>query len=321
MLDSILRYFIYIFRYSFSFIYDLNRYVKYSNKKYKKLDSHVHKISKIITLYHVLEKGLSMEDIKPNFGRERADLLIYYLKSICNEPNIRNNVHYKASINVLHAYQTHLKSSSVQYKELDEFLMNCSCDYNGNFGGTKLVKSLQENDALKMSFSDLVSNRNSVRFFNGIKVNENTIQKAIQLAINSPSSCNRQSFRVIKVPDDKIDDVLNVQGGANGYKDRINTLLAIGFDIESYQGVGDRYSGYIDASIFGSSLLYSFTSYGVHTLALNWSKPYKIDQRLRNIWDIKDSITICFFIAVGYIDDETRIPYSVKSDINDVYIK
>jgi nitroreductase len=322
MIENLIRYMLYLARYLPHYLYDLNRFVKFSNKKYKMLDELEHRVAKVVTLYHVIEKGLSMESPRPGFGAERVDSLLYYINLYSNDTSFINHIQIKSALLVLNEYQLFLLSCGIDNVELSSFLKRFQSIINDSAanGGTKVIDPLDKECSSKMSFSELVSHRHSVRFFNDIIINSSEIESAISMAMQSPSSCNRQSSRVVKVPLDLIPKVLATQGGANGYSDRIKNLFAICFDNRCYQGVGDRNSGYIDASIFGTSLMYAFTSFGYHTLILNWSKPYHVDVELRKSLDLKPSISVCFFMAVGNIDSSVNVPNSQRNSIKSVYI-
>ena len=66
--------------------------------------------------------------------------------------------------------------------------------------------------------------------------------------------------------------VLELQSGSRGFADKIDKLLIISYDIKSYQGSGDRNTGYIDSSLFAMTLIYALTFMGIGTVPLNWSK-------------------------------------------------
>jgi hypothetical protein len=114
--------------------------------------------------------------------------------------------------------------------------------------------------------------------------------------------------------------LLTLQGGARGFQHKIDKLIILTFDIEAYQGEGDRISGYIDASLFGMTLLYALTQKGIGSISLNWSKSKEIDIQLRTLSNIKKSHNIVFFIGVGMIKDKTKVAASARLDIDEVIV-
>ena len=139
-----------------------------------------------------------------------------------------------------------------------------------------------------------------LEIFRQKEVNIEDIYIAIKLAQRSPSTCNRQSSRIYLIKQKKIiDKLLKLQAGNRGFGHKINKLIMVGYDINSYPlEVGDRYTGYIDASLFAMTLIYSLTFLKLNSIALNWSKPKNIDLELRRLIKIKDSHNIIFFMEL-----------------------
>ena len=60
------------------YVLDMIRYVRYSGIFHKK-NTEIKFISDIIMSYHVLEKGLTMPDMRLGFGVERVNALINFV--------------------------------------------------------------------------------------------------------------------------------------------------------------------------------------------------------------------------------------------------
>ena len=89
--------------------------------------------------------------------------------------------------------------------------------------------------------------RNSMRNFSNEPVCENDIKDAIKLAQLSPQPVT-DSHHVYIISDKIVmEKVLKLQAGSRGFSEKL-MLLMICYDIKSYQGSGDRNSGYIDSS-------------------------------------------------------------------------
>ena len=97
-------------------------------------------------------------------------------------------------------------------------------------------------------------------------------------------------------------------------------LLMICFDIKSYQGPGDRYTGYIDSSLFAMTLIYALTYKGLGSISLNWSKRKELDHKLREIISIQNSHNVVFFVGVGHLNETTKIAVSKRYNLEDVII-
>src|SRR5690606_17726718 len=110
-------------------------------------------------------------------------------------------------------------------------------------------KSFYEN--INRPFDLFSESRKSIRNFTGEIVPESTIHKAIAIALNAPSVCNRQASRVYYIDDKRlIDDALKIQGGFTGYTDNVKQLLIVTCDRNYFYTVGERNQFYIDGGIF-----------------------------------------------------------------------
>ncbi|EAR12264.1 hypothetical protein PI23P_06560 [Polaribacter irgensii 23-P] len=303
-----------------SFYYDLHRFSKYSIKNTYP-SKHTQLTAKIISLYHVIEKGLIMPDRRLGYGKDRIELLITLLKQYKESYSCGLSVHYNSALKVLQTYIDIHKDSTINVDYIVIFLKNESRLEKASGGSFELKKEVFKEKS-KGDFEDLVSIRKSIRNFSKESVSLDTIYDAIKIAQNSPSTCNRQSSRVYLFSEKvKIMQVLKLQEGSRGFDHKIDKLLMIGYDIEAYQGSGDRYSGYIDASLFAMSLLYALTYKGLGSVSLNWSKSKEKDINLRKVINIKESHNIVFFIGVGNLNDKTDIAVSTRHNLDDILLE
>lgn len=319
-IESYLRYFRAYYNYLSHFLYDLKRFSKHSIKRtYPEHKTQL--TAKIISLYHVLEKGLTMPDTRLGFGKERIELLISLLKLYTQKYNGNESEHYKSSLKVLQSYVDLHKETDIDTEYISNFLIKERLDNSCTGGYYEMSKDFFL-DKVQGNFEDIVNVRSSIRNFSNESVSIERIKEAIKLAQQSPSTCNRQAGRVYVINDkNTIKQALELQGGANGFNHKINKLLMVGFDIESYQGSGDRYSGYIDASLFAMSLLYALTYKGLGAVSLNWSKPKETDIKLRNLVNIKPSHNIIFFIGVGHLNDTTKVAVSTRYSLEEILVE
>ena len=318
-IDSYLRYLRALKESFSSYLYDFKRFAKYSIKNtFPNDETQIQ--SKIITLYHVVEKGLIMPKTRLGFGRERILLLIQLLKFYKAKFDPTSSLHYESALKVLKAYVEFHSKTDVDTTYIEEFLRGNSYENKVKGGYFTLdLEIFRENS--RGDFSKLSSIRHSVRDFSEEEVSLEVIKEAIKIAQLSPSTCNRQASRVYLIGEkEKISDVLELQSGARGFSDKINKLLMISYDIKSYQGSGDRNTGYIDASLFAMTLIYALTFTGLGTVSLNWSKTKKLDVRLRDIVNVQESHNVVFFIGVGHLKKETKIAVSTRYKTEDIFI-
>lgn len=318
-LINITRFLVYWSRYSKDFIYDLNRFVAYSNTEHVLIEDNAKLIAKIISLYHVIEKGLSIVNCRPGFGLPRVKKLIEYITMYSTRVDPQNwDIQVISSLKVLNEYNEFNKKHSITNDLLDNFLLQYSnfLEINNIDGGTKLFEI---NNMLKdegISFDSVINSRSSIRNFGKENISFDVIKECVLQAQNAPSTCNRQSSRILHTKNrDLIKKLLNLQGGANGFSADISYLLIICSDLKSYQGVGDRHSGVIDASLFAMTLMYSLTKNKIANISLNWSKTAKDDIALRRLVAMPPSYSVLFFIGLGSYRDSINVPVSTKNTL------
>lgn len=324
ILKNRVRFFIYWLRFLNSFLYDLTRFVKYSNIEYSEFKNTDKLISKIVSLYHVIEKGLSLEHPRVGFGMPRIEMLVRCISIYSRRvPKSDWNKHVISAIWVLDEYFRFNQKHNLSIPLLEKFLKKHSTFLDKNSvivkGGTKKIDIDTINFDESPSFDSVVSFRSSIRHFGSKKLEMSSIDSAIMLAQNSPSTCNRQSTRILRTTDrETIEKALFLQNGANGFSEGITCLLIVCTDLACYQGDGDRHSGIIDASLFGMTLIHSLTRFRIASIPLNWSKTYSEDIKLRKLINIPNSYNVLFFIGLGSFKNGIQVPVSAKSDIVDI---
>lgn len=302
-----------------SFFYDFIRFSRYSiQNTFPKDDIQLQ--SKIISLYHVIEKGLIMPNTRIGYGKDRIELLIKLLKLYDSKFDSISNVHYNSALKVLEVYLDLHKKTDLDLDYIKLFL-NKNGFKNKMQGGYYNLNKQSFIKEAQSNFLDLTKVRKSIRNFSNETVSIDDIRHAIKIAQSSPSTCNRQASRVYLLTNKKkIENVLKLQSGSRGFGNKIDKLLMICFDIKSYQGSGDRYTGYIDASLFAMTLIYALTYKGLGSISLNWSKRKELDLKLREIINIQNSHNVVFFIGVGHLNEATKIAVSKRYNLEDIII-
>ena len=88
------------------------------------------------------------------------------------------------------------------------------------------------------------------------KIDISIIEKAIALARNAPSVCNRQSVEVILVNNkDVAQSILTIQSGMNATAENVNQILIITSEIGSFISPVERNQMFIDGGIFAKFII------------------------------------------------------------------
>lgn len=302
-----------------NFWYDFRRTVQFSSAV--RTGDSKPKLAALLTMtYHGVEKGLSLPNPRPGFGKDLIKLLLSRLNRYVqlyghDEVSV-------VSINALNKYMDFNRAHGIEMPNLAEALNAYNIalrDLQGHTsdGGVKVVKKEDFLKAAKVDLTDFFASRSSVRQYSDQPVELDLIRKAVDMARKTPSCCNRQSGRVWVIQDrDKIQRALDIQRGTRGFTDQIGTLLIVTSDVATFQSEGERYQPWIDGALFGMTLVYALHSLGLVTCMLNWSKRYQTDVAFRREFPVPNSETIVFFLSVGHPPQEFRVPHSFRGDVN-----
>lgn len=278
----------------------------------------------IIMRYHGIEKGLSLPSPRPGFGREKVAELIHMLNDYVAQHGLDYVAH--TAVNALIAYEQFSGEDSLKDLCSEEELENLRSittqaqGVSANFqAGALEVESRQLTDESRLSFEAFCRTRYSVRQFSDKEVAPELIQNAVRTAQKTPSVCNRQSSRVWIVSEsDKIEQILQIGGGARGFDDHVKCLLIVTSDLSCFQSPGERNQCWIDGGMFAMSLLYALHAEGLGSCCMNWSKSRHDDLRLRRVMGISDPESIILIIGVGHLPERFAVARSARKPLSEV---
>jgi len=268
--------------------------------------------------YHSIEKGLAFKDFRPGFGKKKiielSSMLTHVIQDNNSEGELNKLVLYASS--VLHNY---LKLHNEIGYVLDVEVQNAINSVLSKTGNMETVDSIQEyrltntqtqNDEL----TSLIKNRRSVRHFINKTPSIGKVKKAVKMAANCPSACNRQAY-IVRYTDNrnKIENILKIQGGTSGFS-AIPGLLIITFSRKFYHNSIERNSGFIDSGIYIMNLVYTLILEGLGSCILNNAFNEKKDKKMREcIKDVNQYEEFVAFLAIGETDTSALSPASHKA--------
>lgn len=167
----------------------------------------------------------------------------------------------------------------------------------------------------------LAMDRRSVRHFQDRPVEMRDLQKAAQIALMSPSACNRQPlnfYYFTKRAD--IEAVASIPKGAKGFMHQIPLLVAIVGDLSAFAGEDDRHVIYIDGGLAAMSFMYALESLGLSSCPINWPSDTRTDRRFQKLLGTHRAQRVILLIAVGYQKAEGLVPRSTKKNVSDFLV-
>lgn len=307
-----------------NYIYDFWRYTKYSSSVFR--GNSEEKLRALITIhYHSIEKGLSLNNPRPGFGKDAIELLLGHMEQYLKTYGPAK--HLSAPLNALRAYLRYNKEHNVLNPALEDKVDQFEKKYRaalGNIpsgGGVVAITRNEILDSVKGVDADFFMKRFSIRQFSDEDVSMETIEEAVRRAQKTPAVCNRQSGRAwIVTGKDRVEEILKIQGGARGFSQYVNKVIVVTSDLCNFQSPGERYQSWIDGGLFSMSLIYALHSLGLGSCCLNWSMGFKKDMEMKKFLDMPQTETIIMLIAVGALPESLMVAESCRKNTDEVMV-
>jgi nitroreductase len=274
---------------------------------------------------HAIEKGLSHSTFRPGFGKIAVPGLAKEMNDWLAKEHDRDDSFLQSSAAVMKSYfdrhaalDTDVSHFRELFSEASQDLIDRTTHREGGVLPAGQVREVPEIQGDGRSFMDIVYDRRSVREYTDQPVRDEEIAAAVQIAMQSPSVCNRQSARVHQFEDpDVIKAVLDVQGGFGGYA-MPPRLLLVTSDIDAFMFAPERNQGYVDGGLFMMSLLLGLTQVGLGSVSLNTDFGTAKETKVRKLIDIPDHEVLISFIGVGHYADDVLVPRSKRTGVDQI---
>jgi len=267
----------------------------------------------IIKHYHVVEKGMTMPDFRPQFGMPTVKRLIELINIWRRENGDLQNTHFKSAYCVLRAYYDKHNMLGIDVGDIipTECLSYADDLQGSGLGGTKQPEPIKPGDM--EVFDRIAITRHSSRNFREDKIpNLDLINSSIDVAKSTPSVCNRQTWRVHAYTGDLAQSVLAQQNGNRGFGHTVPIVLVITSDMRYFSEVIERYQAWIEGGMFSMNLQLALHARGVGSVALNWSQLNCADVSIRQVGNIPDHERIIMLIGCGYTSDDGLVACSTR---------
>lgn len=297
--------------------YDFYQYFRYSGMFAHK--SRKTRIFKTIKIYHALEKSLSFRDRRSGAGWVNAVKLATYLEDTYALFG-HFSFHEKIGVKVLKDFCDHSQAPLHSQADLIEKFLKRHENMLSVEGGAVAFSTARLEDGKLERPESFFKSRYSVRDFSARNVEQTVIKRAIELAMKTPSACNRQPWHVYHFSDrESIDHALSFQTGNKGFGHEVPCLMIIAADMRAFEASLERNQHLIDGGMFSMSMVMALHSLGVGSCCLNWSQGAKGDLRIRRGLDISPHHAIIMMLAVGYPREHFKVCCSARSPFEEVY--
>jgi nitroreductase len=275
---------------------------------------------------HGLEKGLSRSsNFRPGFGQATVPLLAAEMNKWIDQGGGTDDSFFKIAASVMNTYFERHRAFDMELSDLRALFNSKVWDAiekaEAGKGGALPAAEAREEEvvgAVQRSFLEVAFGRRSVREFTTQPVSDADIQSAVRVAMQAPSVCNRQSWRVHVFEDQALmQAALDLQGGFRGYA-MPPRLLLVTSDLTAFLMAVERNQPYIDGGLFLMMLMLGLQQMGLGSCPLNTAMSKERESSVRKILRIPDSEVFIAFVAVGHYDQGVLVPKSTRIPVEEV---
>lgn len=295
-------------------LYHLMRSLKYASKSSTRNGW----IASMRVRCHILEKGLTMPNTRFGFGQSRIMGILDILR---NSRQYENVEEYLYAIALLKEY---LDLHDRNNQELPVSFRKSIEELTSRFPEIEPLKQIEMTSSEYYShvndpFPIFDKSRRTVRYFEKAAPYEDVVE-AVKLAGYAPSACNRQPVKCHYFEGNKVQEILKVQTGNNGFGHSVPQCIVLTSDA-SMVGAKEYNDSFTNAGIFAMNLSYALYNKKIASCILNWSVLPKDDKKLRRIANIPSSETIILIIVLGKTPEKFKIAVSKRQSVEEYLIK
>ena len=302
------------------FSYDCARYIAYSCTFKKPTRENL--LSEIIMAYHIVEKGLTMPNRRLAFGKDAIRQLMMLIDKFVDEfsaqeQQVRHAIGVLAAYLKLHvdvgfdfgqdiAYWDGIKTFLHRFGEVEPAVQ------------PHLTREEFYRDKDK-PFPSFAAARHTLRNYSEQSLPISRIRQAIELAMTTPSACNRQYWKTYCISSRDIGQkVLDLQEGNRGFGHLADKVLVVTVNLESV-GPKERNDLFTNGGMYLMNLCYALFYYEIAHCILNWSKSPEVDAELRSLIKLPNSESVIAILSCGESPDEFDVAASPRRDLTDVF--
>lgn len=281
--------------------------------------------ARLLMVLHTLEKGLTMPNSRPCFGKDKIEQIYTLVNKLGKEEVDSFEMQYASQL--IYEYELFHK---IQNYELSEYIVNQIKKIRTILPPPPVTQCIDKQSvqlhfnvlnffSKGNSISQFIKSRHTIRNYTDTPIKENIFIEVAELANCAPSSCNRQSCRMHVITEKKhLLSVMDIQGGCRGFGSLSTAVIIVTSDLRCFYDVQERSQPAINSGFFGMNILLGLHERGIGACVLNWSNTKKRDKQLRRLVPtILESEQIEFLICCGYPPEEFDVALSKRKPVED----
>ena len=314
----------------FNYLNNVRKYREYEKDKKFFLNNYMY--SKPITKekleydmifeIHKLEKGFAVKNNLRPFGIDKVKRIIRNIEEYeKNEfkTSFAYNLSYSALQEYLKFYEEKKWTDREEYKIVNKFMHN-----KNKFTYLKVgafdYKNVDFINKININYDDFISSRRSIRNFAPRELSNSDIKKAVNMAIKTPTACNRQMCKIYYIKSNNGKKVVEHYGLGLGLFDLTNAnYFVITFDVSANYFVGERNQGWFNSGLVTMNFVNALHSLGIGSCCIQFGNSFKEEEEFKKKLNIPKNERVGVIITAGYYDEVSRIPYSTRKPLDEIY--
>lgn len=266
---------------------------------------------------HRVEKGIIMRPRRIPFGKDYVPAMVDSLDRLDRESAVPPDDRGWA-IDVLSSYFSITRSSDAEWliRARDQFsLLNVT---NPSPVLVPFARSGSPASDVTIGQLEILSaRRRSVRWFDESPVDRDLVDRALLVAGQAPSACNRQNLRFHMVYGrENTSPILGTAGGTKGFGDQVPAIAVVIGRLAGYRYGFDRHAIFIDGGLASMGFLLALETLGLSSCCINWPDVGSQYAQLKKYIHLERDEQVLMMIAIGHADQDGLIPSSIKRSID-----
>lgn len=268
---------------------------------------------------HTIEKGLSMKNPKKGFGQRKVLNLLEKLDKYITFYYSSDKTFVDYLMSTISSYIAYTKQTGVNITDI-EMKFNAllgrldNQSYNNIISGVRPETKEHILSECNKNFESLLYSRHSLRYFKEVPLAKEVIEKALFLAQQTPSACNRQGWKTHVFQAEDSYKLLEWQGGCRGFENQISTSILVTANLKAFLSY-EVYQAYVDGGLYAMNLINALHSLGIGTIPLSVAFEYSKLDRLSQ-FDIPQNEVPIVIIGAGYMLDHFNVAISNRKNID-----
>lgn len=274
----------------------------------------------IILDEHSIEKGMTSSNPRC-FGVNKVKNIIrclnLYEKNCWSKDDFAYNLGVSILFEYCKFYEIHNWIDKSEYFLVKEFIKNKKT--NLKTGVIQVAKSDFITNA-NIDYLDFLNSRHSFRNFQKRKISNVDMRKAVNMALKTPTACNRQMCKIYYIKSDEIrNKIIKFSHGLTNFDNDSVNVIIITYDICSLCVPGELTQGMFNAGLVSMNFVNALHSIGIGSCFLEYSNDLREENKMKNIIGIPLNEKIAVVIAAGYYPEKSVVPLSTRKNIDEIY--